>query len=174
MKSTKIRGFDYIIYESGKIFSLRSKKFMTPVIRPDGYMGAHLWKDGRYHTKLIHRLLLQAFVPKPHNGRLVCNHKNFNKKDNRLSNLEWVTQKQNIRHALKHNRNGFHFAYKFEKEVIEQFPFVCTSELMEKYNCSHSTIMHIVKKKYSKQYIKTRRYLFTKNRKYNRVDYVKP
>jgi len=55
-----------------------------------------------YHPKksiFVHVLMLEAFVcPRP--DGMVTNHKNSNKADNRLDNLEWVTQQENVEHAI--------------------------------------------------------------------------
>lgn len=48
----------------------------------------------------VHRLVLLAFVGRSPDGRNVCNHRNGNKADNRLENLEWCSQKHNIQHAI--------------------------------------------------------------------------
>jgi hypothetical protein len=52
---------------------------------------------------LIHRLVAIAFIPNP-NGKPFINHKNFNRKDNRVENLEWCTAKENNEHTIKHGR----------------------------------------------------------------------
>lgn len=56
-------------------------------------------KNGKYRRKTIHRCLWESFNG-PIQGRLEINHKNLNRQDNRLENLEIVTHQQNIQHAI--------------------------------------------------------------------------
>lgn len=60
-----------------------------------GYRSVQLGDKRRYY---IHRLVARAFLPNPDNKPTV-NHKNLDKLDNRLDNLEWATHKENIDHA---------------------------------------------------------------------------
>ena len=63
-----------------------------------GYLRVRLWKNKSIKTIGIHRLVAQAFITNPLNKPQV-NHKNGNKKDNRVENLEWVNATENMNHA---------------------------------------------------------------------------
>lgn len=62
------------------------------------YLYVSLKNEG--NRKAIHRLVAQHFIPNPED-KLTVNHKNGIKTDNRVENLEWATQKENIHHAYK-------------------------------------------------------------------------
>lgn len=63
-----------------------------------GYLTADLCKGNRVKTLFVHRLVASAFIPSVE-GKNYVNHKNLNKLDNRVENLEWVTPKENSHHA---------------------------------------------------------------------------
>lgn len=65
-----------------------------------GYYQIDLCVDGVVSTKLVHRLVAQAFVPNPDNLPWV-NHKDLNKRNNHYTNLEWTTEKENVDHAIR-------------------------------------------------------------------------
>lgn len=102
-----IKGYEgfYQISNIGRIKNLPRKYAPRERIRKncldsDGYGLIILYRDGTSKTKKIHRLVAQAFIENPLNLPEV-NHKNGIKTDNYTDNLEWVTTRQNIEHAIK-------------------------------------------------------------------------
>jgi len=69
-----------------------------------GYLQISLCKNGKYTRRAVHRATWEAFNG-PIPGRLEVNHKNLDRADNRLENLELVTHQQNIKHAIDSYRS---------------------------------------------------------------------
>lgn len=85
-------------------------------IRRDGYRYVVLYKDAKGKNFALHRLVAMAFIPNPENKREV-NHKNGDKTDNRVENLEWTTPKENTKHAFDSGLNNNRIR-KLSKPVI--------------------------------------------------------
>lgn len=101
-----IRGSpNYSIDESGNVFN-KDKKKLKPQKNHKGYLRVYLYDDSHVRKCfLIHRLVAQTFIPNPNNLPEV-NHKDTNKENNCVSNLEWVSGSENIKHAIE---KGVHF-----------------------------------------------------------------
>ena len=74
-----------------------SERILKPMKSPNGYMQVALCKCGKTKRMSLHRVIATTFYP--HGGEVV-NHKNGYKTDNRACNLEWCSQKENIRHSI--------------------------------------------------------------------------
>ena len=85
---------NYIVYKDGRIWSKQRNKFMKIQITKNGYCQLHINKVPLY----LHRILAECFIPNPENKRTI-NHKDGNKQNNNLNNLEWMTHSENHKHA---------------------------------------------------------------------------
>lgn len=100
MKNLKEYNFsNYCLYPDGRIFSLYCNRFMKPS-PAQGYLHLALTDDNGKLVKniKIHRLVAKVFIPNPENKSQV-NHKDGNKLNNHVNNLEWVTPSENTLHA---------------------------------------------------------------------------
>lgn len=97
----RIPGFeDYMACKTGEIYSTKTKRVLKQTPTKDGYLKTTLWKKGKGTTKKSHSFIAVTFIPNPLDKPQV-NHINGDKQDNRIGNLEWVTQKENIEHAVR-------------------------------------------------------------------------
>ena len=89
------------VYQISSFGRIRSYKYnlpriLKPRINSRGYKYINLSQDGRYKSLIIHRLVAQSFLGY---SNLTVNHKNGNKLNNCVDNLEWITTEANMRHA---------------------------------------------------------------------------
>lgn len=78
--------------------STASGRILKPSTNPKGYAALSLYKEKKAYSFRVHRLVAIAFIPNPNNYDQV-NHKDAKKLNNRVDNLEWCNNLQNIRHA---------------------------------------------------------------------------
>lgn len=90
----------YEIREDGKIYSPITKKFLKFRVDKDGYFDVSLKYDdnGNRMPFRVHRLVALKYIPQPE-GYNVVNHKDLNKQNNNISNLEWSTVALNTQHG---------------------------------------------------------------------------
>lgn len=100
----------YEVSSRGRVRSLLTGKVLRPGRNSSGYMCVALLSGESPkcpRSFLVHRLVCLAFLGKPPFQKAQVNHKDLNKRNNALANLEWCSQSQNIRHAID---NGVNFA----------------------------------------------------------------
>lgn len=91
---------DYLVSNFGKVKSFKKNKesILKKCKNSNGYYFVNLFKNNIQKKIYIHRLVGKEFIPNPENKPEI-NHLNADKSNNQVSNLEWVTPKQNIQHA---------------------------------------------------------------------------
>lgn len=87
----------YYIASNGKIYNKRGKE-LKPSSNSKGYKFVSFSRNGKTKNEMLHRVLAKCFIPNPNNYPQI-NHKDGNKTNNSLSNLEWCTPSQNVQHA---------------------------------------------------------------------------
>ena len=117
---------EYSISNHGQVKSYKDgrERILKPYLV--GYLGNQylaigICTNGKRKNQKIHKLIALAFIPNPCN-KLTVNHKDGNKTNNHIDNLEWATHKENINHAWQNglcesNRNSI--SIRKSKPVID-------------------------------------------------------
>ena len=137
----------YEINKLGKIKSMRSKnqeKLMRTSVDRCGYEKTSLSKDGICNTVYIHRLMGLTFLPLIRNKPYI-NHKDGNKLNNTLDNLEWVSPKENATHAysnklMKHPSKSNRTVLDSESGVVYDSIFALAKALGRSYTSLKKTV----------------------------------
>lgn len=100
-----IKGYEgkYYITRDGQVWSTYSNKFLTLIVGPKGYLRVNLYNHNIAKVYRINRLVAEAFIPNPNNLPQV-NHKDENKQNNNVENLEWCTPKYNNNYGTHNAR----------------------------------------------------------------------
>jgi hypothetical protein len=145
---------DYPNYKAsnyGYIYSIKTNRKLKPFISNSGYETISLCCDGKSKKFMVHRLIALTFLNK--NNKMQVNHKDGNKLNNKVTNLEWCTSSLNIKHAYKNKLikqpNGEnHFRSKISNEQYKELLSLIQKglklkEISKKYNISESYVCHI-------------------------------
>ena len=92
----------YYITDDGKLYNEKTGRWYEGRVSASGYLDYILRIDGKQKSFRAHRLVAEYFIPNPNNFPVV-NHKDGNKLNNTVDNLEWVSQQENVLHAYRNN-----------------------------------------------------------------------
>lgn len=147
----------YLIDENGSIFSEYSKKYLKTHLNNRGYVVCQLRDiNSKNCIVLVHRLVAKTFIPNKFAEQLEVNHKDGNKLNNNVDNLEWCTRKENIRHGIQ---NGL-ISQLMSKRSILQYDlknhfmkkWKSTVEIESVLGYNHSNIVNCCKNRYKQAY----------------------
>lgn len=94
-----IQGYEGL-YQVSRNGEIRRAKILQEADNGKGYKFVFLCKNGKYKRFYIHRIVAETFIKNPMQKNFV-NHKNGVRSDNRVENLEWITQSENERHKYR-------------------------------------------------------------------------
>ena len=92
----RVRSLDRLIWNGKVYYKMKGRVLKTANDR--GYLYVNLMKSGNGDTRKVHRLVAETFILKVKNKPTV-NHKDLDKSNNRVDNLEWLSNNENIQHA---------------------------------------------------------------------------
>ena len=137
----------YEVNEHGDVRSKETQKIMKQRVNSRGYLRLNLYCNGERKTVYSYRLVAEAFIPNPNN--LPCvNHKDENKLNNDVSNLEWCTIAYNNRYGTKLKRqsdNSGKPIVAFNSTVFLRFKSL--TQAAEVMDCVPSTIYKAINNK---------------------------
>lgn len=130
----------YTITSDGEVYSDNVGKMKSRNRAGSEYQIINFMKnDGTKACYRLHRLVMMAFQPIPNPSEMEVNHKDGNKKNNKLSNLEWCTSSENQRHAF---RTGLQKPRRGEKSNFSKLKEADVLKVFDLYNknWSHTDI----------------------------------
>lgn len=115
---------NYAVRSNGEIVNTDTGLVLAQrICKSTGYKMVNLWSNNKRRSCCVHRLLALAFIDNPTLERDV-NHKDGNKTNNRLDNLEWVSHRENTLHAI----NIGLFSPSFTKRTYNRKRIVCCND----------------------------------------------
>lgn len=140
----------YGAYDSGIIQNVKTNKILKQHLK-NGYMTVHFYN---YKTKMqktvsVSRMIALTFIGTANDIKMVVNHKDGNKLNNNVYNLEWITQKDNVVHAFNNGLTKTH-ASKISKfdingNLIENYESI--EDASYKHNVTRHAIIRALKGK---------------------------
>lgn len=136
-----IKGYpNYQISNLGRIWNNKTQRYLKPSAMSNGYLAVNLVAvNGKRKKELVHRLVAIAFIPNPNHYPEV-DHKDRNRTNNLVENLDWVSHSKNCRNT---SQNRMIRVYK-NNELLGDY---CLTEVAELLGCAQSTIYAYFRRK---------------------------
>lgn len=96
----KVAEFDnYSISNLGRVRNDKTGRILKQKTEKDGYFEVNLYRETQRKTFRVHRLVALAFIPQLDKNRNEVDHIDFDRKNNRVDNLRWLTTQENLEHS---------------------------------------------------------------------------
>lgn len=129
---------NYLISDKGEIINKKTNKVLKQHLTMNGYLFVALYKDKVKYQKKVHRLVAETFIENPNNFPFV-NHKDENKTNNSVENLEWCTSDYNNKYGSRlkkcsekllnrEDQSKLVLQYDLNNNLINTFPSLAEAE----------------------------------------------
>lgn len=88
------------VTKDGRVMNMISGKWLSICDNGHGYKQVFICVRNKHYMRYVHRLVAECYLPNPNNYAEV-NHKDGDKANNNVDNLEWCTRSENLRHAIR-------------------------------------------------------------------------
>ena len=93
----------YAVSKQGDVYSYKTNKIFSPSKTKDGYLKVALRAGGKAYYYRVHKLVAMTYLDNPDNLSEI-NHKDFNRQNNNIENLEWISHEDNMLYSKIQNR----------------------------------------------------------------------
>ena len=134
----------YYITEDAKLYNEKTNNWLKGQVSKNGYLTYNISINGNKKRLYAHRMLMETYCPNKNSKNLEVNHKDGNKLHNVLSNLEWLTPRENKEHAIKNNLASpcYRKVYAFNDNKVLMAEFVSIAEAARIMDCATTTIIN--------------------------------
>lgn len=133
---------EYGISRDGDVINLKTLKSQCVYVSTNGYLSVSLGL--RRACRHIHRLLAEAYIPNPKRVRVV-HHKDHNKHNNKLENLEWTTHQNNTKQSYLNGRvRGWKITDEMRDRIISAKGEIASGYWARKFGVSARHIRHVI------------------------------
>lgn len=134
---------NYKVSNLGRVWNNKSGIIRKPKLKR-GYHNYNFGRDNKIYQRAAHRLVAIAFIP-TEDRSLLINHKDGNKLNNYVDNLEWCTVEENNLH-YKYELSGIHFSPEQVQEIRRKREGgALLKDIAEEYNTVVSTVYNVAK-----------------------------
>jgi hypothetical protein len=137
---------DYQVSNFGRVrsFKWNLKRILKPNTIGGDYLQVTFRKEGKRKAYLVSRLAATCFIPNPKKKPTV-NHIDFDKSNNRVTNLEWATVQENLYHAIIHEMMNKKLNHSQVAEIKSLGGTMTVQKIADRFNVSISMVSHILK-----------------------------
>lgn len=125
----RVKGVERTIVDSCGIKKVRKERILQPIVTRDGYLSTKLSKDGKSIRFFVQRIIAMTFLGcKDYNDNWEVNHKDMNRENNMIDNLEWVTHQDNVKYSAEkgkykhYGKDNPNYGSTTLKEFFEKHP----------------------------------------------------